>query len=261
MNREIISYGQHFMKNELLLDELVFLADLSKEDLVLEVGAGDGRLTKKLAQKCAGVLSFEIDETKREQLLKLGLENVEFFFQNVLDYSGCLPKKIVANLPYQITEPFVEKLAKEDFSSACLIVGKRFGLSATNLLPTKLSIMCHCFFRGTYVKDVAPENFDPAPKVYSSLIKFEKIKEKELLNDVKLFIFRYLFSHREKKLKNALKEAIIHYYYLKGQFFSQNESRAVIAKYFSEIDLDCYLYSAKNEKYAQLLQALENVEL
>ena len=62
MNREIISYGQHFMKNELLLDELVSLSDLSKEDLVLEVGAGDGRLTKKLAKNCAGVLSFEIDD-------------------------------------------------------------------------------------------------------------------------------------------------------------------------------------------------------
>lgn len=261
MNREIISYGQHFMKNELLLDELVSLSDLSKEDLVLEVGAGDGRLTKKLAKKCAGVLSFEIDETKREQLLKLGLENVDFCFQNVLEYSGFFPKKVVANLPYQITEPFVEKLAKEDCSSAYLVVGKRFGVSATNLLPTKLSIMCHCFFRGTYFKDISPENFDPAPKVYSSLIKLEKINVQDLLKDAKLFIFRYLFLHRETKLKNALKEAIIHYYYLKGQFFSQNESRAIIAKYFSEIDLDCYLYSVSNEKYAQLLQALENVKL
>ncbi|MBO5394810.1 MAG: hypothetical protein J6A28_02775 [Clostridia bacterium] len=245
MNREIISYGQHFMKNEELLDELVSIADLSNEDFVMEVGAGDGRLTKKLAEKCGAVLSFEIDKTRREQLVGLGLANVNFVFQNVLDYSGDLPKKVVANLPYQITEPFVERLAKEDFSSAYLVVGKRFGLSATNLLPTKLSIMCHCFFRGTYVKDVAPENFDPAPKVYSSLIKLEKVEEKELMGDVKLFVFRYLFSRRDKKLKNALKEAIIHYYDLKGRFCSQNESRAIIEKYFSEIDLDCCLHSAK----------------
>ena len=65
MNREIISYGQHFMKNELLLDELVSFSDLSKEDLVLEVGAGDGRLTKKLAKKCAGVLSFDTSGSER----------------------------------------------------------------------------------------------------------------------------------------------------------------------------------------------------
>lgn len=261
MNREIISYGQHFMKNQLIIKELICLAELSKNETVLEIGAGDGCLTKELSKTCAKVVSFEIDVEKKDLLLGLKLKNVKFLFQNYLTYHGCLPTKIVANLPYQITEPFVEKITKEPFSLACLIVGKKFGLAATELFPTKLSIMSHCFFRAKYIKDVGPENFQPSPKVQSSIITLRKISEKDLIEDVKLFIFRYLFTHRDKKLKNALKEAIIHYYYLKGQFFSQNESRAIIAKHFSEIDLDCYLDSANNEKYAQLLNVLEQLSL
>ncbi len=261
MPTNIVSYGQHFMKNQYYLKKIVDLCNLSHKDVVMEIGAGDGRLTKIIASKCFKVISFEIDENLKNKLLSLGLKNVEFKFKNVLNYCGQFPQKIIANLPYQITEPFVKLLSNKKFEIASLLVGKVFAKTATKLTGTTLSIFCHAFFRSEFVEEVSPENFEPAPKVYSAIITLKPLNEQTLIATPNLYIFRYLFNHSKSKLKNALKEAFIDYFRIQGRTLTQNQSKKIIDKYFSNVNLDLRIESVNNKLCAQLFEILKNQEV
>ena len=261
MDKNLINYGQHYMIDETIFDKLIRESNLKSSDVVLEVGAGDGRLTKKISSICQKVISFEIDQRNKVELEKLNLKNVTFYFCNFLDYSS-LPSfnKIIASLPYQITEPFIEKISKLDFESATLIVGKKFAESCDKKRLTKNAIYTNCYFNVSYIQDVSPDKFDPPPKVYSSIIKLVKKSNDELKEEKTYYIFKQLFEQRDKKLKNALKESLIRYYQEKGEILTQKESKAKITQIFSTEELELYIENFTNQQYENLWKKVEQLD-
>lgn len=106
--------GQNFLYDPSILKRIIQVAQLSREDLVVEIGPGPGRLTQMLAERVKKVIAIELDETLFEKL-KTELteyENVELIHGDALKYSyENLPEfKVVANIPYHITTPLIFRL-------------------------------------------------------------------------------------------------------------------------------------------------------
>ena len=113
-------YGQNFLSDKNLLKAICTDAGVDKASEVLEIGAGAGSLTEVLSEFAKKVVSFEIDKDLQEQLLGLGLSNVEFVFEDFMkksmeDVEKLFESefKVVANLPYYITTPIIFKLLEE----------------------------------------------------------------------------------------------------------------------------------------------------
>ena len=113
-------FGQNFLTDKNLLNAIVQDAGLTKEDDVLEIGAGAGALTQILSQNAKSVVSYEIDADLKETLLSLNLSNVKFYFQDIMKVDiEAIEKdfgesyKVVANLPYYITSPIIFKFLRK----------------------------------------------------------------------------------------------------------------------------------------------------
>ena len=126
-------FGQNFLTDKNLLNAIVQDAGLTKDDDVLEIGAGAGALTQILAQNAKSVVSYEIDTDLKETLLSLNLSNVKFYFQDIMkvdietiekDFGESY--KVVANLPYYITSPIIFKFLSKSkkLSSLTIMVQK-----------------------------------------------------------------------------------------------------------------------------------------
>ena len=194
------SLDQHFLEDKLILSLIVKEAKLKKDDIVLEIGAGEGILTKELAKK-SKVIAIELDEKFKKDLELL---NVDVRFGNALDFINYLKfNKIVANIPYSISEPLFKKLLKLDFDLAILMISENFFSLFSN--DSKWSVIAKIFFDIKKIKDVSKECFNPKPRVDSVLIKLKKRKSK--LTIIEKIIKEFVLQD-DKKVKNALKFAI-----------------------------------------------------
>lgn len=224
-------YGQNFLRDDELLASIVEDAGITKDDVVLEIGAGAGALTKHLNKRAKKVVSFEIDNELTSLLLSLNLDKTTFVFGDIMDYEMqkitefCGKKyKIVANLPYYITTPILSKflLAEDKPESITVMVQKEVGDRITaksgNSEFGYFSVFCQSIADVSMKRFVPKEMFTPIPKIDSCIIHFENIKKETLkegyINFCKsLFVFKRKtlynnLSHSES-LKNMSKENII----------------------------------------------------
>lgn len=208
---------------------------MKKEDVVLEVGAGDGRITKRIAQQVKKVVSYEIDNSTKNELQEVKNEyyNVEIYFENFLKVKKlCKIDKVVASLPYQITEPFIEKIKDIPCQSITLIVGATFAKNVTNtFLHSKLALLTNCYFSAIKICDVPEDAFLPPPKTLSSIIKLIPKSKKELVDEGGLYILREIFEQRDKKIKNALQYSIIRFYNIKGILLTKRKCKKILKEY------------------------------
>ncbi len=213
---------QSFMVDEDVLDEIVSMANLTKKDTVLEIGAGTGLLTRKLAKKAGKVIAIEIDRDLKPHLQKTlkGARNVRLVFGNALTLiRGMKFSKMVANIPYMISEPLIRILVKKDFELAVITFPKTF---ASRLLAdekdrrySKLSMLFQSFFIVEDSLDIQREKFRPQPKVHSIALKLMKKDDDSLT---------CLLLRREKmKVKNAIREAIC-----EKENITKNEARKAL---------------------------------
>jgi 16S rRNA (adenine1518-N6/adenine1519-N6)-dimethyltransferase len=113
------AYGQNFLIDDNVLEEIVNAANITDEDLVIEIGPGLGNLTHYILNKGANVLAFEIDKDVIEilnkrfenQMERLKIVNQDILDVDITEYMGEYQNvKIIANLPYYITTPIIFKL-------------------------------------------------------------------------------------------------------------------------------------------------------
>ena len=219
--------GQNFLVDEKIISKIIDEAALNTNDTVIEIGAGAGFVTEKLAEIAQKVIAIELDENAVEVLQGLPYENIKVIHQDILktDISELVksPVKIIANIPYYITSPIIAHLLGEidDFDNKnrqsikeIIImvqyeVGKR--IIANEKSPSKdyglLSILVNYWAETEFICKVPSKSFYPAPKVDSALIKL-KIRQKPLVEveNPKLFrrLIRAAFGTRRKTIKNAL---------------------------------------------------------
>lgn len=212
------SLGQNFLFDTNLLNAIVNDGDVEEDDVVLEIGAGAGTLTRALSQKASRVISFEIDESLKPILEKRVEENlnIELHFQDFMEaeIDGLFDGKVrvVANIPYYITTPIVFKLVEhiEKFKSIMVLVQKEVAERFASIHGTKdygiTSVILQSIFDVSIPRIVKKECFTPPPKVDSALCKLVPHNRYQILDFERFKKFVHLaFSMRRKTLVNNLK--------------------------------------------------------
>lgn len=212
------SLGQNFLSDKNLLNSIARIANVCKDDNVLEIGAGAGTLTEVLCANARAVLSYEIDRSLTERLNKIALQNSNLnivykdFMEEDLNnvFSSC-KFKVVANIPYYITTPIIFKLVaeKERIDSMLFMVQKEVAERFSSKEGSKEygipSIILQSIADVKLEKVVPKECFTPMPNVDSALLKIE-FKNKFAITDFEHFsnLVHAAFSMRRKTLVNNL---------------------------------------------------------
>jgi len=234
--KEIIKYygikpkeklGQTFLVNESVLKREVEYAEISKHDTVLEIGCGLGSLTKFLVKYAKKVYAIEKD-LELIKILKNNLkaENLEIIHGDVLKIEFPKFDKVVSNIPYSISEPLIQKLLYHDFKLGVLLVSEKFSNRLIGKKKTKLSLISETFFKVKQCDLIGPENFHPKPKVYSRIVVL-----KPKVPNLKETIFQEFIKQRDKKVKNALREAIIKACSKFGKRVTKRAARAIVGDF------------------------------
>ena len=214
-------WGQNFLKDKNIVFKILEEANITKQDLVLEIGAGKGILTTGIIEKAGRVVVVEIDKNLclylenylpmtdkikiiQTDFLKFNLETVNS--ENYLNF------KIIANLPYYITTPIIMKLLKERvWAEALLMVQKEVAqriLSSPGIKSYgRLSIIVGYYCDVKFISYVPPEVFSPRPIVSSAIIKLILRKKPLVYVKNEIFFFtlvKVAFSKRRKTLINNL---------------------------------------------------------
>ena len=205
-------FGQNFTIDSEILDRLVAHASLSKDDVVLEVGAGFGFLTQLLSKECKKVIAVEVDSQLvaflQEQLHSL--QNVELIEGDILDVSLPSFNKVVSAPPYSISSPLLFRLLEYNFDSAVLIFQKEFAERLAASVGTKNygRLTVNIYYRADVelLEYVPRTMFYPPPDVDSMIVRLTPKAPPFYIDDEKMFaeIVRVLFTQRNKKVRNSL---------------------------------------------------------
>jgi 16S rRNA (adenine1518-N6/adenine1519-N6)-dimethyltransferase len=225
-------FGQHWLRNERVLDRIMTAAAVSATDRVLEIGPGMGVLTTRLA-KVAPVVAVEIDRDLCAYLVKKMGDHDNFLllqgdFLDLTVDEPLLPfprfqqpNKVVANIPYNITGPILEKLLgsiaaplNPAFESITLLVQKEVaarltakpGTKAFGAFTVRIQYLADC----QMVCPVPAKDFSPPPKVDSAVIQLRPRPFPVTAQDTYWLdtLVRMGFSSRRKMLRNNLQSAV-----------------------------------------------------
>lgn len=218
-------FGQNFLINTGVLEDIIEAADITKADFVVEIGPGIGTMTQYLCENAREVLAVEID-THLIPILKDTLQeydNVEVINEDILkvdinaianEKNGGKPIKVVANLPYYITTPIIMGLFESHvpIESITIMVQKEVADRMQTGPGSKdygaLSLAVQYYSKPEIVLTVPPSCFMPQPKVGSAVIKLTKHETVPVQVDDEKMLFKVIrasFNQRRKTLANGLK--------------------------------------------------------
>ena len=219
------SFGQNFLIDDSVINGIIEAANLTKQDLVIEIGPGLGILTSKLLEKAYKVIAIELD-TKMVNIISDRFKyynNLEIINDDILkvDLNTLISReknsngkvKIVANLPYYISTPIIMKLLEEKLciDEIIVMVQKEVADRLTAVPGTKLSgaitYAVDYYSEAEQILNVGKDCFIPAPKVDSKVIKLKLRKQPKIkaMNEEKLFdLIKKVFMQRRKTLINVL---------------------------------------------------------
>lgn len=221
------SLGQNFLINQNVVDKIVESSQITKDDLVIEIGPGLGTLTKELLEKAGKVICIELDKKMIKILTdRFSLyENFEVIHEDVLrihlnkiiktekEKNGFQSAKVVANLPYYITTPIIMKLLEDrlDLESITVMIQKEVA-DRLIAIPGKketgaITYTVYYYATAEGVMEVPNDSFIPEPEVTSKVIKLTLRKEPPVevkSRGVMFKIIKSAFMQRRKTLLNAL---------------------------------------------------------
>ena len=216
-------FGQNFLQDNNIIKKIVDTANIEDDSLIIEIGPGSGALTNILTTKGL-TISYEIDKELENLLTEKFGNNAN----SIIIYDDFLNRDVkkdlenykynklyvVANLPYYITTPIIEKLINEklDLEKMVLMVQKEVGDRFTSLPKTKdyssITVFLNYFFDIKKEFIVSKNAFYPRPNVDSMIISLNKKNNREVaLNEDKFFkLIRDSFQYKRKTLKNNLRD-------------------------------------------------------
>jgi 16S rRNA (adenine1518-N6/adenine1519-N6)-dimethyltransferase len=210
-------FGQHFLHDRGVLARIVDAIAPAREDVIVEIGPGEGALTRALLERVPHLVAIEIDrdlahrlasEFPAERLTVHCADALEFDFSVLTEGA-----RVVGNLPYNISTPLLFRLAEQaarlrdlHFMLQREVVERMVARHSTSDYG-RLSVMLQVRFRMKKLFTVAPGAFRPPPKVESAVVRMDPIPAAEQPDvDPKAFadLVRRAFSARRKTLRNAL---------------------------------------------------------
>ena len=220
-------FGQNFLIDTHVLDKVIRAAEITKDDMVLEIGPGIGTMTQYLSCAAGKVTAVEIDKTLipiLEDTLE-GFGNVTVLNEDILkvdiarlveEQNGGRPIKVVANLPYYITTPIIMGLFEQQVpvKSITVMVQKEVADRMQTGPGSKdygaLSLAVQYYAKPYIVANVPPNCFIPRPKVGSAVIRLERYEKPPVQVEDEKLMFRLIrasFNQRRKTLANGLKNS------------------------------------------------------
>lgn len=216
--------GQNFLVDSEAINSIVASANLTKKDMVIEIGPGLGTLTSMLIEKAGKVIAIELDDRMIKILGDRFLlyDNFELINEDVLkvDLSSLIEKnsefeniKVVANLPYYITTPIIMKLLENrlKIESITIMIQKEVAERIVTTPGSKLSgaitYSVHYYAEPEKIALVPNTSFIPSPEVDSEVIKLNIRKSPPVkIDNEKLFfnVIKASFMQRRKTLSNGL---------------------------------------------------------
>lgn len=205
--------GQNFTIEPSVLERVVDYASLTKDDVVLDIGAGFGFLTRLLADKCKHVVAVEADQAVvgvlREQLADL--HNIEVVRGNVLKAEMPPFDKVVSIPPYQISSKLMLWLFEESFDRGVLVFQREFVRHLVASVGSDdygwLTVLTYYHFETELLDEVSKEAFHPKPQVVSIIIRLtpKKLKPFIVKNEEHFTkLTQSLFTNRNRKVRNAV---------------------------------------------------------
>ena len=204
--------GQNFVIDEKVLDKMVSYACLSADDTVLEVGAGLGFLTERLAEDAGKVIAVEIDlklvralEDRLQHHTNVNIVQGDIFRVQIPPFD-----KVVSAPPYYISSQLLQWLLSKNFERAILILqeefSRRLAASPGSDNYGEISILAYYCAEVKLLADVPREAFWPSPAVNSKIVLIDSRKTPFHVEDKTLFleIVHEVFTQRNKKLRNSI---------------------------------------------------------
>ena len=219
--------GQNFLVNKEVVENIVNSSEISKEDMIIEIGPGLGTLTKYLLEKAGKVLCIELDNKMIKILNERfsNYENLEIINADILKvdlnqiikenkkYENIKNVKVVANLPYYITTPIIMKLLEDrlDIKSITVMIQKEVAERLIEIPGGKetgaITHSVYYYCESEKIMEVPSNSFIPEPEVISEVIKLTLRNEPVVkIEDPKVMfmIIKSAFMQRRKTLLNAL---------------------------------------------------------
>jgi len=258
--------GQHFLVDREIISDVVSAADIHRGEIVLEIGCGLGGLTIPLLQTSKKVIAVEIDRRLYGVLKDISRKhrNIEIIFGNILDIPLPHFDKLVSNPPYMIIEPLLDRLTGCSFVSAVIVAGTSalravHGLNAQEGMR-KLTLLIHCFYNAELIRRIPASAFRPEPRTDACILRLTPKGKHLLLGAPVLFLFRELLEQRDKKLKNALREAIIRLYQGSGRTMTKRLAKMLIAHAgIEESIMESYCENLRNSDLQELFVAFGEI--
>ncbi len=213
--------GQNFLVDEKIIGEIIKAANISKKDLIIEIGPGIGSLTKSIIPNAGKTICIELDKKMANIISNRFKNEIEIINEDILkvDLKKIAEQnkdkniKVVANLPYYITTPIIMKLLESNLELESITVmvqkevAERLIAKPGDSLSGAITYTVYYYAIGTKITDVPNNSFIPKPEVTSQVIKLTLRKEPitYIENKEKFFeIIKLAFMQRRKTLVNSL---------------------------------------------------------
>lgn len=213
-------WGQNFLADPNLLKRITRTVDPCPDDLILEIGPGEGVLTERILSKVKAMVAVEVDPLlikylqDQTELKDLILIHGDILLQQIDEMPIENPVRIIGNIPYNITSPIIFWLIEQlDYWSDAFImmqkeVAERLSANAGTKAYGRLTVVTRAYLDVKYCFTISPNVFIPRPRVESAILRFTK-KEQPLVPDSDYLRFNKIvsaaFSQRRKMLRNTLK--------------------------------------------------------
>lgn len=241
------SLGQHFLKDETVLQKIAdAIGDMSAFKTVVEIGPGMGALTKYLLpQKHDNFYVVELDDRWAEHL-----SNAHPSLRGKIIHEDILtadlsfmqnPAQILGNFPYNISTQIVFRVIEEREKVAQMtgMFQKEVALRIASKHGTKdygvMSVLTQTYFDCEYLFDVAPESFNPPPKVISGVIRLKRKETPLPVFDEVFFkkVVKAAFNQRRKTMRNSLKELVADKNLLTSEIFNLRPEQISVSQFQS----------------------------
>ncbi len=216
------SLGQNFLKDKNVLAKIIDSCDVKEDDLVIEIGPGQGALTKFLKLYHANLVCFEIDERVRPFLRLYEDDKTKVIFKDIMSVDINEEIKdikynklyVIANLPYYITTPIIEKMIDSnlDIEAMVLMVQNEVADRLSAKTGTKdygmITVNLNYYYDIEKLFFVSRKCFEPIPNVDSAVIKLSKKENQRKANNEDVFfkLVKDSFSMKRKNIRNNLKQ-------------------------------------------------------
>ena len=254
------SLGQNFLKDKNILNKIVSIGNLSKKDIVLEIGPGTGNLTEKIIEQNPKEIYVVEKDTNLSVLLKKKFgSKINIINKDILEcynkFKFDIPIKVFGNLPYNISTKILVSFIRinkiEKFFEKFIFifqkeVADRIIANENTKNYGRLSILSSWKFKNEKILDVSPNSFYPVPKVWSSLVTFEpKFKITDLRHPKNLeHVTNIFFNQKRKMIKKPMK-----------QLFNEYE---IIAESLC-LNLNLRPQNISKSKYLEICKMFENL--